>query len=335
MEDDRCRSNRGGRDPSLPPEIEDEITRRVKRLCGSIRSRKKRIAVEDELTDHFRLAVADMALCGVPPERALSEVAASFGDPAILRQQLASVHNRLPPAFWPFMGGLLLRMLLAAAVTLPLWGIVTANGLRFSWYHLLPGVLILVGLHPITWLWSAFRRGDVRRRIRRFCRETGSTPLSIPSPAAAVLGSASLYLLAVSGRVVAVKYLYVPRRAEVRFADETTVLAIRRRRGIGLADRRPGQFNLIKPATVGDVTIRPLAYSYLLPPEWAAAAGVGGIERLLVLEPYPMEVTHIAGNTVEEVTPGERVFGFRIHTRKTALARLASLAQTKKEDTTP
>ncbi len=335
MEDDRSCPLIDTRDPSLSPELEDAILRHVKRLCAGIHSRRTRIAAEEELADHFRLAIYDMALRGVTPERAFTEIAASFGEPSILRQQLASVHNRLPPKFWSTVVTYLGRALIALAVTLPLWGILSANGHTFQWYHALPGILIWVGLQPLDSLGSAVRRGRFHTQIRRFCRDNRCVPLRVPSMWAAIGGTtaASLYLLRFHDRTVAIKYRSAPRRVEVRLADETTMLYIRRRRGIGLADQRPGQFNLIRPAEIGDVSIRPVAYNYLLPPEWATVVKeAGGLEQLMVLEPFPVAVTCVKGNAVEEVIPGDRVFGFTVHSKKSLMAHLLSVTHETKED---
>ncbi len=335
MEDDRSRPLYDTRDPSLSPELENEILRHVKRLCAGIHSHRTRIAVEEELADHFRLTIYDMALRGIAPERAFAEIAVSFGEPSILRQQLATVHNRLPPNFWSTVGAYLWRALIALAVTLPLWGILSGSGHTFQWYHALPGILIFVGLQPLDFLCSAVRRGRFHKQICRFYRDKGCVPLHVPSIWATIGGtpSASLYLLRIHDRTVAIKYRSAPHRMEVRFADEVTMLYIRRRRGIGLVDRHPRQFNLIRPAEIGDVTIRPVSYDYLLPPDWATAVKeAGGLEQLMVFAPYPMAVTCVKGNAVEEVIPGNRVFGFAVHSQISAIVHLLSLANGTKED---
>ncbi len=314
--------------------LQDDITRFARQLCRGIRSPRARAAAEEEMIDHIYAALYEESLRGIPPETAFPVICASFGEPSVLRQQLAGVHNRLPPDFFRTLGGFVLRLAVAVLVTLFLRGLCLQGGV--AWYTELPGVLILFGLRPLGAVGRAWRRLRFRGRVRRLCRRSGWDMLHFPSVGQVFLARRSalyVFRMGEDAPLTVIRHLSVARGESLRFADETTILRIRRRGGVGLTDRRPGQFNLSKTAALGHVTLRQASFSYLLPPELLSLRGDGTafrVEKWLIIDRFPPEVSVVEGNAVREVSPGECVFDFSVHSQKSCLSNL--VARTSKGD---
>ncbi len=310
---------------SLDSLLQNDIHRFVRQICVGIRSARARSAAEDELFDHIHGALYDATLRGIPPERAWPDICASFGNPAILRQQLAGVHNRLPPDFFPALGRFSLRLVVAVLVTGFLWGLIGSSG---SVVGGLVGVLILCGLWPLRAVGCAWNRLCFHGRLWRLGRRNGWEILRFPSIGKIFFARpAALYVVRTGEGVplTVIRHLSVSHPESLRFVDETSLLRIRRRRGVGLADQRPGQFNLIKTAALGHETIRPASFSYLLPPELVSSAEnttAPRVEKLLVVDRFPRDVSVVSGNSVREVIPGDRVFDFAVHSRASCVAYL-------------
>ncbi len=300
----------------------EEIVRHAKRICIGIRSRRARGMAENEIIDHLLCAVYDKALRGIPQEQALSEAIAEFGECGTLKQQYARIHNRLPPDFWPSVGRFCLRAAGAALLSAVLWGMVEAGNDEFEWYHLIPGALVLCGLWPFRVLCLTLSRLRVHSRLRRLCRQGRCEALILPSLPVALFGpgSAVRYVLRVDGRIHFIRVLYAPHRTALRFLDETSIAWVTRRGGIGLIDRAPRQFNSTKTATFISDTVHPADFSFLLPDAWRNMGTP--IDKLLLIDPFPPAVSFVQGNTLEEVRPGESVFDFVIHNRRSLLAYL-------------
>ncbi len=291
--------------------LREELSRYARRVCAAIRSRRARAAAEEEITDHLLCAVYDKALHGIPPERAVAEALAEFGDAATLKQQYARIHNTLPPDLWPSLGRFFLRALGAAAVTAVLWGIVESGGGDFGVLHLLPGALMLFGLWPIHAISLVGKRISFHLRLRRLCRRGACEALYLP----ALPGGR--YVLRAGGRVLYLRVMGT-RRAALRFLDETAIAWITRRGGVGMIDRAPRRFNSTKIAAQASERVRVADFSFLLPEAWLGT----GVEKHLILLPFPREVTCVRGNTIEEVRPGERVLDFSVHDRKNLMKML-------------
>ncbi len=308
---------------SLDPGLRDEIARFSRSICAGIRSKRARRAAEDELVDHIHGALYDAALRGIPPERALPDICASFGDPAVLRQQLAGVHNRLPPDLLPALGRFLLRLVAAVLTSGFLCGLIGESGYAVG---ITVGVLILCGLRPLYALRRAEHRLRFRGQLRRLCRRSGRALRSCPSILRVLLApsATALYVVQKGKYVTVIRFLSVSPREAVRFVDDTSLLRIRRRSGVGLADRRPGQFNLSQTAAVGYETLRPASFSYRLPSALAAVGNgdVPSVEKLLVLDDFPRELSAVEGNAVRELIHGDRLFDFAVHSRASCLSYL-------------
>ncbi len=304
--------------------LRDEILRFSKQLCVGIRSPRARLAAEEELVDHIYAALYDEALRGVPPETALPAVCASFGDPSVLRGQLATVHNRVPPELFRSLGFFALRLLVAVVVTQFLRGMCRQSGYPFGWYTELPGVLILCGLRPLGAARRAWSRGRFRGQLRRLCRRSGWELLCLPSRGRVLFAPATArYAVRTGERVTVIRHLSVCRGDALRFVDETCILRIRRRGGVGLADRNPYRYNSTRTAALGHVTLRPASFSFLLPPDLASAGkDAPAVEKLVVIDTFPREVSAVVGSAVREVIAGERVFDFAVHSRASCMAHL-------------
>ncbi len=291
-------------------EAEWEMRRSVRRICRSIHSKKIRENTEQEYLEHMEDHVYRLLLRGVPEEKAVAEALAALGDSEELCHMLGAIHNRMPADLGRNLLWLAIRALPATFLGCLIWATGLSESYPVIW--LLP-VLIVVGLEPARYLRSLMLRLKQITRIQRVCRDKGYKIERMASPILSVFIPARRpeWVIETGKHTYCVHFLAVHNRhAELCFLDSYAyTLTVIRGQGARFVDRAPRRFKLLR---IGDQSYsEQIRHSLYFPasPDFRA----GTMERILLLNPVPNEVSYRKGTTEEYVGNGDAVFGFLVY----------------------
>lgn len=291
-------------------EAEREMQQTVRRICRSIHSKKARESTEQEYLEHVEDHVYCLLLRGVPEKQAVTEALAALGDSEELCHMLGAIHNRMPADLGKKLLWLAIRALPATFFGCLIWATGLSESHPIIW--LLP-ILIVVGLEPVRYLRSLMLRLKQIARIQKVCRDKGYTIERMASPILSVFIPARRpeWVIETGKHTYCVHFLAVHNRhASLLFLDSYAyTLTVIRGQGARFVDRAPRRFNLLR---TGDQTYsEQMQHSLYFPASPDFRAGI--VERILLLNPVPNEISYRKETVEESVGNGDAVFGFTVY----------------------
>lgn len=293
----------------LKPTIEQEMWRAVRYICRGIRSKSIRKQTEQEYLEHIEDRFYGLLLQGIPEEKALQMAIDALGSPEELCHMLAGVHNRLPADLGQRLLKLGIRGIIALVSGCMLW----AFGLFGSHpITLLIPILIVTGLSPVRYLRALCLRVKQVRHLRRICQKKCFHIEQLTSPILSVLIPARTpeWIISTSQQTYCVHFLACHnRRASLHLLDSYVyTLTFTRGQGARFVDRSPFRNNIIR---TGDQSYSEQSFKNLyfpVSPDYYP----GAMQKVLLLNPVPSEISCRKGTATEYIGNGDSVFGFTV-----------------------